>query len=85
VRGSERTTTIVRTGPYRFSRNPIYLAFVLFLLGLAVALNNLWLLVALAAFVSFISIIVIPREEQFLERNFHAEYCEYKATVRRWL
>jgi protein-S-isoprenylcysteine O-methyltransferase Ste14 len=85
VRGSERTTTIVRTGPYRFSRNPIYLAFVLFLLGLAVALNNLWLFVALAAFVSFISIIVIPREEQFLERNFQAEYSEYKATVRRWL
>jgi protein-S-isoprenylcysteine O-methyltransferase Ste14 len=85
VRGNERTTTIVRTGPYGFSRNPIYLAFVLFLLGLAVSLNNLWLLVALAAFASFISIIVIPREEQFLARNFQAEYSEYKATVRRWL
>jgi protein-S-isoprenylcysteine O-methyltransferase Ste14 len=85
VRGTERTTTIVRTGPYRFSRNPVYLAFVLFLLGLALWLNNLWLLVALAAFGSFISIMVIPREEQFLERNFQAQYSEYKATVRRWL
>src|SRR5690242_1479803 len=56
VRGTQRTTTIVRTGPYRFSRNPIYLAFVLFLLGLALWLNNLWLLVGLAAFVNFISI-----------------------------
>ena len=85
VRGTERTTTIVRTGPYRFSRNPIYLAFVLFLLGLALWLNNVWLLIALAAFASFISIMVIPREEQFLERNFQAQYSEYKATVRRWL
>ena len=85
VRGTERTSTIVRTGPYRFSRNPIYLAFVLFLLGLALLLNNLWLLIALASFVGFISIIVIPREEQFLENNFQAQYSEYKATVRRWL
>jgi protein-S-isoprenylcysteine O-methyltransferase Ste14 len=85
VRGNERTTMIVRTGPYRFSRNPIYLAFVLFLLGLALSLNNLWLLVALAAFASVISMMVIPREERFLERNFQAPYSEYKATVRRWL
>jgi protein-S-isoprenylcysteine O-methyltransferase Ste14 len=63
VRGTERTTTIVRTGPYRFSRNPIYVAFVLFLLGLALWLNNLWLLVALAAFASFISTMIIRREE----------------------
>ncbi len=85
VWGTERTTTIVRTGPYRFSRNPIYVAFVLFLLGLALWLNNLWLLVALAAFASFISIMIIPREERFLERNFHIPYSEYKAVVRRWL
>ena len=43
VRGSERSTTIVRTGPYRFSRNPIYLAFILLVLGLSLWLNNLWL------------------------------------------
>jgi hypothetical protein len=47
-------------------------------------LNNLWLLLALAAFASLISIRVIPREEQFLERNFQAQYSEYKATVRRY-
>ena len=85
VRGTERTTTVVRTGPYRFSRNPIYLAFVLFILGLALWLNDLWLLGALAAFTSFISIMIIPREERFLERNFQPQYSEYKAAVRRWL
>jgi protein-S-isoprenylcysteine O-methyltransferase Ste14 len=85
VRGTERTTTIVRTGPYRFSRNPIYLAFVLFILGLSLWLNDLWLLVALAAFAGFISVMIIPREERFLERNFQPQYSEYKAAVRRWL
>jgi protein-S-isoprenylcysteine O-methyltransferase Ste14 len=85
VRGSERSTTIVRTGPYRFSRNPIYLAFILFVLGLSVWLNNLWLLVTLVAPVAIIALLVIPREEQFLERNFNEQYSSYKAQVRRWL
>jgi protein-S-isoprenylcysteine O-methyltransferase Ste14 len=85
VRGTERTTMVVRTGPYRFSRNPIYLAFVLFILGLSLWLNDLWLLVALVVFAAFISIMIIPREERFLERNFQPQYSEYKAAVRRWL
>jgi protein-S-isoprenylcysteine O-methyltransferase Ste14 len=85
VRGTERTTAIVRTGPYRFSRNPIYLSFILLVLGLSAWLNNLWLLVTLTPAVVFIAAVVIPREERFLERNFHDQYSSYKATVRRWL
>jgi len=85
VRGSERTSTIVRTGPYRFSRNPIYVAFILFVLGLSVWLNNLWLLVTLVPAVGIITMVVIPREERFLERNFNDQYSSYKARVRRWL
>jgi protein-S-isoprenylcysteine O-methyltransferase Ste14 len=74
VRGSERTSTIVRTGPYRFSRNPIYLAFILFVPGLSVWLNNLWLLVTLVPAVGLMAAVVIPREERFLERNFNDQY-----------
>jgi protein-S-isoprenylcysteine O-methyltransferase Ste14 len=85
VRGSERSTTIVRTGPYRFSRNPIYLSFILFVLGLSIWLNNLWLLVTLVPAVEIMAIVVIPREERFLERNFHDPYSSYRASVRRWL
>jgi protein-S-isoprenylcysteine O-methyltransferase Ste14 len=85
VRGSERTTTIVRTGPYRFSRNPIYLAFILLVLGLSVWLNTLWLLVTLVPAVGILAMVVIPREERFLERNFNDQYSSYKAQVRRWL
>jgi protein-S-isoprenylcysteine O-methyltransferase Ste14 len=85
VRGSERTTTIVRTGPYRFSRNPIYLAFILFVLELSVWLNNLWQLVTLVPAIGIIAMVVITREERFLERNFRDQYSSYKTRVRRWL
>ena len=85
VRGIERTSTIVRTGPYRFSRNPIYLSHILLILGLSVWLNDLWLLVTLVPAVVFIAVVVIPREESFLDRNFNDQYSSYKATVRRWL
>jgi protein-S-isoprenylcysteine O-methyltransferase Ste14 len=79
------TTTIVRTGPYRFSRNPIYLAFSLLQLGLAIWINTVWLLVTLAGAVALIHYVVIPREQQYLERKFGAQYLDYKTSVRRWL
>jgi protein-S-isoprenylcysteine O-methyltransferase Ste14 len=85
VRGSQRSTTIVRTGPYRFSRNPIYVSFVLLLLGLAVGLDNLWLVLTLIPALTFIAVVVIPREERFLDQNFPEQYSSYKAAVRRWL
>jgi protein-S-isoprenylcysteine O-methyltransferase Ste14 len=73
------------TGPYRFSRNPIYLSFILLVLGLSIWLNDLWLLVMLIPAVGFIAAVVIPREERFLERIFHDQYSSYKAAVRRRL
>jgi len=81
--GGKPTTTLVRTGPYRFSRNPIYLSFILLVIGLSVWLNDLWLLVTLVPPVVFISAVVIPREERFLERTF-PEYSSYRTAVRRW-
>jgi protein-S-isoprenylcysteine O-methyltransferase Ste14 len=79
------TTAIVRTGPYRFSRNPIYLAFSVFQVGIAIWVNSLWLLATLAGALLLMHYVVIPREEQYLERRFGAEYLDYKASVRRWL
>ena len=76
VRGYKPTATIVRTGQYRFSRNSIYVSFILLLIGLSMSLNNLWLLVMLVPLVVFIAAVVIPREERFLERNF-PEYSSY--------
>jgi len=79
------TTTIVETGPYRFSRNPIYLGMVLGLIGLAVAFNSLWLFVTLAPFALVIRYGVIAREEAYLEHKFGDVYRRYRARVRRWL
>ena len=79
------TTAIVRTGPYRFSRNPIYLAFSLLQLGVALWVNSWWLVATLAAAVALIHYVVVPREERYLEARFGAEYLHYKGSVRRWL
>jgi protein-S-isoprenylcysteine O-methyltransferase Ste14 len=81
VSGRERTATIVRTGPYRLSRNPIYLSFVMLVLGLSVSLNDLWLLMTLVPVVGLIAAIVIPREERFLQQTFGVEYRRYKCSV----
>ena len=85
IPGNRPTTTIVRTGPYRFSRNPIYLAFSLFQLGLALWVNSLSLLLTLIPAIALMSSVVIPREERYLEARFPSEYVSYKASVRRWL
>src|SRR5262245_61053611 len=79
------TTTIVDTGPYRFTRNPIYLGMVVGLIGLAIGLNSLWLLLTLVPFAVVIRYGVIAREEAYLERKFAEVYLGYKSRVRRWL
>jgi len=85
VPGDRPTTAIVRTGPFRYSRNPVYLAFSLLHLGVAFWINSPWLLVTLVPAVALMSFVVIPREERYLERRFPSEYLPYKAAVRRWL
>jgi protein-S-isoprenylcysteine O-methyltransferase Ste14 len=85
VPGDKPSTTIVRTGPYRFSRNPIYLAFSVFQLGVAICANSVWLVATLTGALALIHNVVIPREEQYLERKFGTEYLDYKTSVRRWL
>jgi protein-S-isoprenylcysteine O-methyltransferase Ste14 len=79
------STTIVDTGPYRFTRNPIYLGMVLGLIGLAIGLDSLWLLLTLVPFAVVIRYGVIAREEAYLERKFGDVYRRYRARVRRWL
>jgi protein-S-isoprenylcysteine O-methyltransferase Ste14 len=79
------TTAVVETGPYRFTRNPIYLAMVLSLIGLGLAFDNLWLLVMLVPFTLVINYGVVAREEAYLERKFGDVYRGYRSRVRRWL
>jgi protein-S-isoprenylcysteine O-methyltransferase Ste14 len=79
------TPQLVERGPFRVSRNPMYLQMVLVCLGAAVALGNAWI-----AFLAPVGGWVLQRlailpEEAYLERKFGAEYRSYKARVRRWL
>jgi protein-S-isoprenylcysteine O-methyltransferase Ste14 len=85
VPGNLPTTAIVRSGPFRFSRNPIYLAFSLLHLGIACWADSLWLLITLAPATALMAFVVVPREERYLESRFASEYLAYKAAVRRWL
>jgi protein-S-isoprenylcysteine O-methyltransferase Ste14 len=79
------TTTIVESGPYRFTRNPIYLAMFGGLVGLAIAFDTLWLLIVLVPFALVIRYGVVAREEAYLERKFGDLYRGYRLCVRRWL
>ena len=79
------TTTIVDNGPYRFTRNPIYLAMFGGLVGLAMAFDSIWLLAALVIFALVIRYGVVAREEAYLEHKFSDAYGQYCSRVRRWL
>jgi len=79
------TTAIVTSGPYRISRNPIYLSFACTQIGLGFATNNAWMLAMTAVTVAVITSGVIVREERYLERRFGEEYLSYKRRVRRWV
>ena len=78
------TTTIVANGPYRFTRNPIYIGMFLGLVGLAIAFDSLWILATLALFYLVIRGGVVAREEAYLESKFGDVYLGYKSRVRRW-
>jgi len=79
------TTSIVTAGPYRFSRNPIYLAFAITGAGVAFAFNTYWMLMSLLAFVLLANKLVIEREEKYLEGKFGESYRSYRRETRRWL
>jgi protein-S-isoprenylcysteine O-methyltransferase Ste14 len=85
VPGNKPTTALVRTGPYRFTRNPIYLALSLLHLGVAAWVGSWWLLVTLVVSFTLVAAVVVPREERYLEKRFGPTYLEYRASVRRWL
>lgn len=79
------TTSIVAAGPYRFSRNPIYLALTMLYMGIGFAAGSLWVLGLVLPALAVMRTGVIAREERYLEGKFGAEYLAYKRAVRRWI
>jgi len=85
IKPGQVSNRLVTEGPFRFTRNPIYLGMVLVLAGAAILFGSLspWLM--LPIFIAVISRTVIPVEESMLREKFGAEYQQYQARVRRWL
>ncbi|MGV1776878.1 methyltransferase family protein [Agrobacterium fabrum] len=81
---SRPTTLIVTTGPYRWTRNPMYLAMALIYASLAIGLDGPIALALLPLVLIAIQTQVIAREERYLEAKFGDDYRRYKARVRRW-
>lgn len=79
------SSKIIKAGPFRFSRNPIYTAFTLIQIGAGIALGNLWILILVVPSIWIMSKFVIEREEAFLKQAFGEEYLQYLASVRRWV
>ena len=79
------SSAVVSSGIYGLSRNPIYVAFLLFVLAAAVGANTGWMLVALVALFLLLEFGVVRREERYLAAKFGRAYDDYRARVRRWL
>lgn len=79
------STVLIHDGPYRFSRNPIYLGFAISYVGLAIAMDSALALFLLLPCLAVVDQFVIQREERYLAAKFGADYDAYRGRVRRWL
>ncbi|GIZ14439.1 membrane protein [Capnocytophaga catalasegens] len=82
---SEKSSQIVNTGIYRFSRNPMYLGMALGLVGLTFAFGNLFSWLGVIGFVIYITHFQIIPEEKILKEIFGKNYTDYLNQVRRWI
>ena len=79
------TTALALDGPFRFTRNPLYLSLTIIYVGLTLLVNALWPLLLLPGVLVVMQRGVIEREERYLAAKFGGAYREYRARVRRWL
>ena len=81
----KKSTYLVTSGVFRFSRNPMYLGMLLFLLGTAIILNIIGGLIISILFIFYMNFFQIIPEEKALENLFGKNYRNYRKTVRRWI
>jgi protein-S-isoprenylcysteine O-methyltransferase Ste14 len=81
----QRSSTLVTWGPYRFSRNPMYVGLTIAYLGEAALLHHVWPVVLLPLVLAYLNRTVIPLEEGKLQDVFGSTYDRYRAAVHRWL
>src|SRR5829696_4927568 len=85
LRVDKPVSSLVKEGPFRYSRNPGYLSLSMIYAGIAILRNALWAILLLPLVLHVIQREVIEREERYLERTFGEEYLAYKRRVRRWV
>lgn len=73
------------SGPYRFTRNPIYIGLSAVYLGIAALAGSLWIALMLVPALFILQFGVVLREEAYLERRFGDDYRAYRARVPRWI
>ena len=78
-------TQLVRSGIYRFTRNPMYLGLLLIVIGLPLYLGLFWGILLAPVFIFLMNHLVIQHEEVYLERKFGKVYTGYQSRVRRWV
>ena len=82
---NQPASAFVVSGPYHFTRNPMYVSLALLYLGIALILNSWWIVALLPVVLIVIQLTVIAREERYLRQRFPVDYPAYCSRVRRWL
>jgi protein-S-isoprenylcysteine O-methyltransferase Ste14 len=85
MRPDKPVSNLIQDGPFRYTRNPLYLSDAMIYSGIAVLRNSLWSILLLPVAMFVIEREVMGREERYLERTFGEEYLDYKRRVRRWV
>lgn len=85
IRPRGKPSRLITSGPYRFSRNPIYLGFLLISMGFAMLFSNILALVGPLLFFYFIRMFIVPFEEDILTKTFGDAYQKYRTRTRRWV
>ena len=85
VNPTQPTTALVVEGPFKLTRNPLYLSLTLLYAGITILVNTLWAMLLLPVILVVMRWGVIDREERYLERKFGEQYLRYKASVHRWI
>jgi protein-S-isoprenylcysteine O-methyltransferase Ste14 len=85
VNPRQPSTALVITGPFRYIRNPLYVAMFLMYTGLALLINTAWMIVLIAILFPLMHWGVVLREERYLERKFGEAYTRYCGVTRRWI
>lgn len=85
VKPYEKPSSLTVEGPFKFSRNPMYLGMLIILLGLVVILGSATPFIVSIAFYAIVMIFYIPFEEKSMEETFPNKFPEYKKKVRRWI